>query len=164
MVGVVWSGSASGPFMLRCTSGGPPTVHTRRGTRSTATHDRPTPITLGESTRSVTWTRKLSPESEAELISEYRDGWTVKELTIIYRVSERTVYRLLAEYRVPRHATKGARRKRKKTSKPRELKPCGTNAAYHRHRRNGEYPCAPCLEAHAQNVKEAKNASTKRPV
>ena len=30
---------------------------------------------------------------------------------------------------------------------PRELKPCGTRAAYQRHRRAGEEPCDPCREA-----------------
>ena len=28
------------------------------------------------------------------------------------------------------------------------LKPCGTNAAWHRHHARGEKPCAPCVEAH----------------
>ena len=30
---------------------------------------------------------------------------------------------------------------------PRELEPCGTRAAYQRHRRAGEEPCGPCREA-----------------
>lgn len=30
---------------------------------------------------------------------------------------------------------------------PRELKPCGTRAAYARHKRNGETPCAECVDA-----------------
>lgn len=33
---------------------------------------------------------------------------------------------------------------------PRELKPCGTEAAYRRHIRKGERPCEECLAAHAQ--------------
>lgn len=28
-----------------------------------------------------------------------------------------------------------------------ELKPCGTQAAYQRHRKRGETPCQPCVEA-----------------
>lgn len=28
--------------------------------------------------------------------------------------------------------------------------PCGTSAAYHRHRRNGETPCDPCRKAHRE--------------
>jgi hypothetical protein len=32
---------------------------------------------------------------------------------------------------------------------PRELKPCGTTAAYVRHRRNGETPCQACRDAWA---------------
>ena len=31
---------------------------------------------------------------------------------------------------------------------PFELKPCGTDAAYRRHRRHGEKPCDTCREAH----------------
>lgn len=106
--------------------------------------------------------RALTPERERELVNEYTDGWTVKELTIIYRVSERTVYRLLADYQVPRQKKKRARRKRDRSTLKPELKPCGTNAAYHRHKRAGEYPCSPCLEAHAQNVAEAKAKSKKK--
>jgi len=30
---------------------------------------------------------------------------------------------------------------------PRELKPCGTTAAYQRHLRHREVPCGPCVEA-----------------
>lgn len=30
---------------------------------------------------------------------------------------------------------------------PRQLKPCGTEAAYQRHRRRGEEPCEPCKQA-----------------
>jgi hypothetical protein len=30
-----------------------------------------------------------------------------------------------------------------------ELKPCGTHAAYYRHRRRGEPACPPCLAAHS---------------
>ena len=30
---------------------------------------------------------------------------------------------------------------------PRQLAPCGTRAAYERHRRKGEPPCADCVEA-----------------
>lgn len=106
----------------------------------------------------------LTQDRERELVDEYQDGWTVHELTIIYRVSERTVYRILARYDVPRQVKK--RRTPRKQSRTRRvspieaplrvLKPCGTNAAYQRHRRAGEYPCTPCLAAHALNVKEAK--------
>ena len=32
----------------------------------------------------------------------------------------------------------------------RELRPCGTPAAYRRHLRNGEKPCLPCARAHAK--------------
>ncbi len=52
----------------------------------------------------------------------------------------------------------------------RALKPCGTNAAYHRHLRRGEQPCAECLEARRQYeaarrtpaVRRAENADERR--
>jgi hypothetical protein len=36
---------------------------------------------------------------------------------------------------------------------PRELQPCGTNAAYIRHVRRREDTCQPCREAHAAYVR-----------
>lgn len=39
-----------------------------------------------------------------------------------------------------------ARRAREKRPDPR-LSPCGTHAAYERHRNHGEYPCEPCRTA-----------------
>ena len=36
------------------------------------------------------------------------------------------------------------------TNVTRELAPCGTQAAYQRHRRNGETPCRPCARANSQ--------------
>lgn len=45
----------------------------------------------------------------------------------------------------------------------RTLKPCGTNGAYHRHRRNGQEPCEPCLDAHVRNNSEWRaNARTRQ--
>lgn len=97
--------------------------------------------------------RRLTSTERQSLLVEYEDGWSINELTIIYRVSTRTVFRILAEGGV-RKVNPRLRGKRKvPKKKPRELKPCGTNAAYQRHRRKGEYPCAPCLEAHAKENK-----------
>jgi hypothetical protein len=47
----------------------------------------------------------------------------------------------------------------------RELKPCGTIAAYQRHRRHGEDPCEPCREAnraHSGPATRARNAAVRR--
>lgn len=38
----------------------------------------------------------------------------------------------------------------------RKLKPCGTEAAYHRHLRHGQPACRPCLDAHNQATKRAQ--------
>lgn len=100
--------------------------------------------------------KALTSVQEEELVEDYVDGWTVKELTIIYRVSERTVYRILAAHGAPKKNRRKKLPRKRKVPEPVELKPCGTNAAYQRHRRNKEYPCTPCLEAHAADVKEAK--------
>lgn len=40
----------------------------------------------------------------------------------------------------------------------RELKPCGTDAAFQRHRRRGETPCEPCREAHAAKKRRTDEA------
>lgn len=52
-----------------------------------------------------------------------------------YGVSRNTVFRAL-------------KRAREGEKEPYQSKPCGTNAAYERHRRNGEVACDACLEAH----------------
>lgn len=42
------------------------------------------------------------------------------------------------------------------------LKPCGTEAAYQRHRRAGEQPCFPCRQANAEHTRakrERRNAA-----
>jgi hypothetical protein len=105
----------------------------------------------------VPFTKLLSPQQEEELIEDWKDGvWSINDLSVIYRVSTRTVYRVLARNNVPRK-NRVTKPKRRKPPKPKKaLKPCGTNAAYQRHRRNNEYPCPPCLAAHAANVSEAK--------
>lgn len=39
-----------------------------------------------------------------------------------------------------------------------ELKPCGTHAAYQRHRKRGESPCTACKDAEAAYVRERAKA------
>jgi hypothetical protein len=39
-------------------------------------------------------------------------------------------------------------------AEPRELLPCGTVAAYQRHKRRGETPCEACKQAHAADLRE----------
>lgn len=36
---------------------------------------------------------------------------------------------------------------------PRELRPCGTDAAWQRHKHRGEQPCEACCEAHRRYVR-----------
>lgn len=103
--------------------------------------------------------RALTDEQELALVQDHSDGWRPTELTIMYKVSIRTVYRTLAKHDAgPTNPKKGGNKKRKKKKRP-ELKPCGTNAAYVRHKKKGEYPCTPGLAAHAADVKTYKEKS-----
>lgn len=54
---------------------------------------------------------------------------------------------------------------RNRPKKPRELKPCGTRAAYDRHRRNGETPCDDCRDAanEQRRQKEAAQQAKQKP-
>lgn len=102
----------------------------------------------------MAYQKKLTDEQERRLVVDHQDGFTAVALAGRYGVSESTVWRILADYRVPVKAD--WRRKRKPVraaARGRKLKPCGTNAAYARHKRNGEYPCTACLEAHAAQQK-----------
>lgn len=45
-------------------------------------------------------------------------------------------------------------RKRILKNKPRQLAPCGTGAAFQRHKRNGETPCDACREAKNAEARE----------
>lgn len=47
-------------------------------------------------------------------------------------------------------------------SGPQNLKPCGTTAAYRRHKRNGEKPCDACRRAAVQRESERMRALRKR--
>jgi len=42
---------------------------------------------------------------------------------------------------------------------PRQLSPCGTNAAYARHLRRGQQPCPDCCAAHAEDTRNRKAAA-----
>lgn len=102
----------------------------------------------------MTWKKALTDAQERALVVDYEDGFKVVQLVDRYSISESTVYRILADYRAPRKD--GSRKKRKPLraqAKGRQLKPCGTNAAYQRHRRKGEI-CLPCIDAHARDQKE----------
>lgn len=104
----------------------------------------------------------LDDVQRKELIEDYLDNiWSINDLSVIYRISHRTVYRILAENDMPLPSTRKKRSRGKNKPKPRELKPCGTNAAYARHKANDEYPCTACLEAHARDVKKAKEKRKK---
>lgn len=122
----------------------------------------------------MTFKPSLTEAQRRELINEYlsENDWTINELSVMFKVSKRTVWRILQEANVSRpplrHHKKSAFRLQRvkpskvKPKKKRELLPCGTNAAYHRHRKAGEYPCSDCLAAHAENVKLAKQKRKKR--
>lgn len=95
--------------------------------------------------------KALSDKQEEALVVDYEDGFKPAELARRYGVSDSTVQRILGDHQMP--IAQHPRRKRKVVRAKKPLKPCGTNAAYQRHRRKGEYPCTPCLEAHAAEQK-----------
>jgi hypothetical protein len=94
---------------------------------------------------------------KAKLLVDYSDGFKLIELAPRYGVSVRTVNRILADAEVP-YARNHKRKRKRPAKRKRELKPCGTRAAYRRHLRKGEYPCIPCLDA---NNNETYNRRTK---
>lgn len=80
----------------------------------------------------------FSPTMAAELYTKRSYGWTHAELAKYFQCSINTVQRTLAR----------PAKEDQKTS--RKLQPCGTNAAYERHRRKGEIADQACLDAHAR--------------
>lgn len=97
---------------------------------------------------------KLTKEQERRLVVDYSDGIASPSLVIKYGVSESTVWRILADYGAPKRHSVRTKRKPLRKSSTKKLKPCGTNAAYARHIRNGESPCLKCTDAHSANQKE----------
>lgn len=93
---------------------------------------------------------KLTVEQRQALVVDYEDGFKVKELGPRYGVSLRTVNRILAAAGVP-YAYNHKKKRKRPVKRKKKLKPCGTNAAYRRHQRNGEYPCIPCTDAHNED-------------
>ena len=116
----------------------------------------------------MTWTKALTDEQERKLVVDFEDGFKVIELVDRYGVSKSTVGRILADYgaRKSKNQPKGKGMQTRKTkrakAKGRVLKPCGTNAAYQRHKKNGEYPCIPCVEAHAAEQKRWSDAKKEK--
>lgn len=47
---------------------------------------------------------------------------------------------------------RGMRKQHGATARTKKLSPCGTDAAYIRHRRKGEKPCVACTQAHSSRV------------
>lgn len=82
----------------------------------------------------MTFQKVTTPSAAAAIVTLVANGKSVTEVAVRYNISRSTVKRLLA-FANPKP--------------PRELLPCGTNAAYVRHKRLGTRPCPACCEAHA---------------
>lgn len=78
----------------------------------------------------------LTPTQHAALVADLARGMTKVDAAKAHGVSVRTVYRAIAE---PAERS------------TRVLKPCGTPAAYMRHRRRGER-CVECWAGHARDT------------
>lgn len=82
----------------------------------------------------------FSPTEAAKLATLVAQGRTKASLAREYGVSVSTIRRTINRDEKP----------------PRELLPCGTNAAYQRHRLKGER-CPECSYAHALEIQRWKN-------
>lgn len=102
----------------------------------------------------MTFQPKLTPWQVAQVLTDLANGMTVVKAAEKWGVSERTVRR----YKTLPPSKPGP-------DKQKKLKPCGTNAAWARHRKNGERPCPDCSAAHAADVKrhKAKKSKVRRP-
>lgn len=96
----------------------------------------------------MTFTRALTPWQTAQVATLIANGKTRAEVAKKFGVSTRTISRIMNTD------------PDEKPKKPRPLKPCGTNAAYQRHRRRGER-CWQCSEAHSRDVMRWKKKSPK---
>lgn len=103
--------------------------------------------------------KALSVDQEKQLVVDHEDGFTIKALADRHGVSQSTVHRTLARQGV-KHKHRTRKHRAKPKSNPRRLKPCGTEAAYRRHKRHDEYPCIQCLEAHNTYEKERTTCSS----
>lgn len=78
----------------------------------------------------------LSPDDDADIARRYLAGSSTREIGEAYGVHRNTIAASL-------HRT----RTRPRKPRSNKVSPCGTRAAYERHRRKGELPCEPCFEA-----------------
>jgi hypothetical protein len=88
----------------------------------------------------------LSKRQIREIADALASGVSKASLARAYGVSEKTIY----------HHTKGSGANKKGFP----YKPCGTVAAYRRHKKNGELACLPCLDAN--NLKNRTDEEKRR--
>ena len=95
---------------------------------------------------------KLTPAQVAVVVTMKANGRTQQEIADHFGVHRNTIGRIFWRLKNEREPVK--------------LKPCGTNAAYWRHKRKKEPACTPCLLAHAADrdarVKADPNYKEKR--
>lgn len=87
----------------------------------------------------------LTREQRMKVVTLVSKGHTKTSIANEFGVSVRTIHRIFGE--------------EKESYRP---QPCGTNAAYMRHLRNGEIACTPCLEAHAKEERGRNEQSNDR--
>lgn len=88
------------------------------------------------------FTPKVTPTTAARMVTDSLAGETQATIARKYGVSQSTVARVI----------RGRDRK-----PPRELAPCGTNAAYQRHLYNKQVPCDPCTAAHTADQAQRRS-------
>ena len=97
----------------------------------------------------MTFQRVFTRTQELEILNAMARGVPQEHLARKYGVSRRTIYRV-------------RERAAAEPAPVRELKPCGTVAAYRRHKRADEYPCTACLAANARDQEKYRKKSPNR--
>lgn len=101
--------------------------------------------------------KKLSPLQWARAASMLSNGKSVQKVAEHFGVHPNTIYRYRA---------RAARTLHEENAKERErlarLAPCGTPAAYQRHRDHGEIACEKCLKAEAERKRKEHHNKKKQ--
>lgn len=97
--------------------------------------------------------KRTTPADRLEIVLAHEFGESISQISRDSGFSRATVSRVLGRRASPavEYSRVGPR-----------ANPCGTNAAYWRHRRRGERPCLECYEAHARDTAEHKARAKER--
>lgn len=95
--------------------------------------------------------RALTPRQARAMFYDLAHGMSKKDAAAKYNIGYRTIYYYLNDHE---YRPKGKTGPKPKPKPKKPLQPCGTNAAYARHKAKGEIPCPECYAAHSENQKK----------